>query len=349
MSEKLSIASCIEKDGSIDISKFFKYRKQRDASDDEDEIQELKRRKYVKRNYEGYDPEAALNSEWYNRYVKEARHPKNKKHFKNFRRRFRMPYNSYKALVFEARNDKWFPEYEKCNALGQKGVPLDILILGSLRYLGRGWTFDDLHDATGVSEELHRVFFKAFCKACRKYLYPKWVKRPETAEEIADCMSEFVEAGFNGCIGSADVTHVIIEKCHARLKNQNLGAKDSHTTRAFQIVVNHRRQIIASTVGFPGRWNDKTVVRFDGFVTDVQRGLYLKNNKFTLKNSEGKDENYRGAWILVDGGYLNWASLICPFKDTISIKEQRWSRWAESMRKDVECTFGILKGKNTIT
>jgi hypothetical protein len=52
-------------------------------------------------------------------------------------------------------------------------------------------------------------------------------------------------------------------------------------------VVNHRRQIIASTVGYPGRWNDKTVVRFDGFVNDIQRGLYLKNNKFTLLDSEG--------------------------------------------------------------
>ena len=87
-----------------------------------------------------------------------------------------------------------------------------------------------------------------------------------------------------------------------------------------------------------------TKVRFDGFITDVQRVLYLEDNKFTLKNDKGEDENHSGAWILVDGGYLNWSTLICPFKDSISVKEQRWSRWAESMRKDVECTFGILKG-----
>ena len=46
----------------------------------------------------------------------------------------------------------------------------------------------------------------------------------------------------------------------------------------------------------------------------------------------------------MDGGYLNWSSLICPFKNTMSVKDTRWSKWAESMRKDVECTFGILKG-----
>ena len=33
-----------------------------------------------------------------------------------------------------------------------------------------------------------------------------------------------------------------------------------------------------------------------------------------------------------------------PFKVTIDIAEIRWSKWVESMRKDVECTFGILKG-----
>ena len=121
-------------------------------------------------------------------------------------------------------------------------------------------------ESTGVSEESHRLFCTAFVKACRANLYPKWVKRPKTDEEILDCRAEFTEAGFDGCIGSADVTHVNIEKCQARLKNQNLGGKSSHTTRAFQLVVNHRRQIIASTVGFNGRWNDKTVVRFNDFI-----------------------------------------------------------------------------------
>jgi hypothetical protein len=27
------------------------------------------------------------------------------------------------------------------------------------------------------------------------------------------------------------------------------------------------------------------------------------------------------------------------------MEEHRWSKWAESMRKDVECCFGILKGR----
>ena len=54
---------------------------------------------------------------------------------------------------------------------------------------------------------------------------------------------------------------------------------------------------------------------------------------------------YRGAWLLVDNGYLNWSTTIPPMKQTMLYKETRWSEWLESMQKDVECTFGILKGR----
>lgn len=347
MEKSPKLRDCIGEDGYPDLESYVIFKKRRDELLEENEAAEPvppKKMPFRNRNNEGYNPNDCFESDWYRRYVRFPDQPLNKKHMNLFRRRFRMPHTAFLDLVREAREDKWFPDYERRNALGEMGILLEILILGALRYLGRGWTFDDLYEATSVSEEVHRRFFKVFVVACRKHLYPKWVKRPETPEEIEDCMSEYAEAGFDGCIGSADVTHIILERCHYKLKNQNLGGKSSHTTRAFQIVANHRRQIIASTVGYPGRWNDMTIVRFDGFVTDMQNGNYLNDHKFTLKDSEGKDENYTGAWILVDGGYLNWPTLICPFKHSQSKKEQRWSKWAESMRKDVECTFGILKG-----
>jgi hypothetical protein len=38
-------------------------------------------------------------------------------------------------------------------------------------------------------------------------------------------------------------------------------------------------------------------------------------------------------------------SMQCPVKHTCDEDLCRWSRWVESVRKDVECTFGILKGR----
>lgn len=61
-----------------------------------------------------------------------------------------------------AREGEWFPHAEKKDAVGRDGSPLELLILGALRYLGRGWSFDDLEEATGISQEVHRRFFHLF-------------------------------------------------------------------------------------------------------------------------------------------------------------------------------------------
>lgn len=309
-------------------------KRRRERLECEDKVSTLDEAVQVKkvkksRDSDGYDPKVSRESNWYNAYVgprSELCMNPLKKRGKKFRRRFRMPMKSFKELMIEIRQDNWFPTYEKKNALGDIGVPLDLLVLGSLRYLGRGWTFDDLEDVTGISEEVHRRFFHLFVAACTKYLFPKYVVEPTTAEEIEDAISEFKEAGFDGCIGSADATHVIMEKCTARLKNQHLGGKMPHTARAFEITVNHRRRILATTVGFPGRWNDKTIVRFDGFINRIHRGLLYEDVKYKLYKLNGKQISVKGAWILVDGGYLRWSCTIPPYKQYASVQEERWSK-----------------------
>ena len=98
-----------------------------------------------------------------------------------------------------------------------KRHPIELLLLGSLRYLGRGWTFDDLEECTGISEETHRVFFHAFVKFGRDVLYRKHVKYPKTSEEDNAHSKEYDLAGMHGAIGSMDVCYIILEKCSHRL------------------------------------------------------------------------------------------------------------------------------------
>jgi hypothetical protein len=47
----------------------------------------------------------------------------------------------------------------------------------------------------------------------------------------------------------------------------------------------------------------------------------------------------------VDKDYLNWPRTVPPIKTSCSCTEIRFSEWLESVRKDVEYTFGILKGR----
>jgi hypothetical protein len=136
------------------------------------------------------------------------------------------------------------------------------MVLGSLRYLGRGFKFDDLEEATFISESSHRFFVHEFIQIGSTLLFDRWVCMLSIHKEIMDCMCEFNQPGFPGCISISDAMHNIHEKCHSQLKNLLLGAKSSMDTKAFNIVFNNRQKVLNTTVGLPGRWNDKTVTLF---------------------------------------------------------------------------------------
>jgi Plant transposon protein len=63
------------------------------------------------------------------------------------------------------------------------------------------------------------------------------------------------------------------------------------------------------------------------------------------ENGAVKKPAYRGGWLQVDSGYLTWGVPVAPMKVSQTRAHLLFSKWLESMRKDVECTFGILKGR----
>ena len=158
-------------------------------------------------------------------------------------------------------------------------------LLGSLRCLGRGWTFDDLEEQTAISQEVHRCFFHVFIKWASDDLFQRFVLTPTANEDPCDSFHEFEIAGMGGCIGNTDVCHLRMLNCHHWIKIHNSGFKMSMPTRTFNLTANHRRRIISTTTGHPGRFNDKTLVRFDKFVMNVKQGKILPSNTFVARSS----------------------------------------------------------------
>jgi hypothetical protein len=138
--------------------------------------------------------------------------------------------------------------------------PVELLLLDSLCYLGHGWTFDDCEESTAIDSDVHLSFFRVFIKFGSTVLFNKWVLTPVNLPEALSNMKEYSEAGFPGCVGSSDCTHIVTDRCEYNLKNNHLGAKNSLTTRTFNLICNHRRRILHTTHGGPGRWNDQTMV-----------------------------------------------------------------------------------------
>ncbi|KAI2504248.1 Plant transposon protein [Fragilaria crotonensis] len=289
-------------------------------------------------------------SQWYNYYIKNP--PLDDDRFlRKFRRRFRVPHSYFVELAAELEETEDFQTWKQgsTNCYGVPATPIPLLLLAVLRYLGRAWTLDDLSENTCTSQESVRRFLHKFLEFGSTTLFQRYVLTPSCADEAEQHMAEYSDAGFPGAVGSTDATHVILERIPNKHRQSHLGFKSTHTARAYNITVNHRRQILATTTGHPARWNDKTLAIFDPFMQGLHEGKILDDLEFDLYeyNDSGDIvmQRYCGGWLLVDNGYLARPTTVPPIKTTTSRKEIRFSGWLEALRKDVECTFGILKGR----
>jgi hypothetical protein len=69
----------------------------------------------------------------------------------------------------------------------------------------------------------------------------------------------------------------------------------------------------------------------------------LEDVEYDLYNEFGEKYRCKGGYILVDGGFVNAIVFIEPDKFRLTKDSVLFSEWLESVRKDVECFFGILK------
>ena len=284
---------------------------------------------------------------WYLLYVAQA--PANKRLHQLFRTRFRMPYDSFISLSHELTSHSSFTRWTRCDAVGKQPSNIKLLLLGCMRYIGRAWTLDDVSEANGISIYTNRDFILSFIEYGSTVLYKKWVLDTNTNIDIEKQESVFKMAGFDGCIGSSDGTHIPMLNCAQWASNVHKGFKLNVPARTYNVTVDHSRRIIGSTTGHPGTWNDKTLILFDDFICNVHKGKLYNDYEFQLyeKDINGTVHQvvYKGVWFMVDNGYLSWPCTVPPGNDGTTYELIRFSEWLESMRKDVECTFGIMKGR----
>lgn len=259
-----------------------------------------------------------------------------------FRRRFRVPFPLFQRIVEMTREKNWFSEGKDC--IGRLAAPLELKILGVLRVLGRGYCFDGIEELNFISAEVNRVFFHKWCDLFSKAYFATYCNVPSTEQEIERTLGVYNRLGFPGCIGSTDCVHIRWECCAAGDRFNHKG-KEGYPTLSYEVTVDHTSKIISATHGFPGAKNDMTIVRFDGFVTAIHDERLYQDVTYPMMTISGKEYTEQGAYLLVDGGYHKWRCLQCPLKHSAIPRETLWSEWAETVRKDVECVFGVLKGR----
>jgi hypothetical protein len=259
-------------------------------------------------------------------------------------KRFRVPYQVYCKLVQMCVEKKLFGENSsvETDIANRLICPVEIKVLAVLRILGRNWNFDDIAEATLMGETTARRAFHLFCENFVTHFYDKYVYRPKD-QQLKKVLEVFGKMGLPGCIGSTDCVHLKWDRCPVSL-NQVCSGKEGYLSLAYSCTVDHHRRILGSTSSFYGARNDKTIVRHDTYITDVRNKKVHEEVEYDMFIN-GVLKRVKGVYYLCDGGYHRWSCMINPIKHTISRGDRLWSEWVESTRKDVECTFGILKSR----
>ncbi len=199
---RMSLSRCLSSDGTINIEKYRLYRQSADAAfcwrspvamamDGELNTHRVDRtmvlapppKAKLKRAPRGVlgrkDTEdgpleiiAPEDSLWYKAYVRNFLMLEPKSFMaKKFRERFRLPYPNFLEFVVSVSESEFFDRWCSYKPNNKQSSPIELLVLGSLRYLGRGFTFDDIEENTAVSKEVHRTFFHRFVEFGSTVLY----------------------------------------------------------------------------------------------------------------------------------------------------------------------------------
>ena len=223
------------------------------------------------------------------------------------------------------------------------------MVLCVLGYLGRGWRICDLNESFVINKEMIWLFISRFIDFGSSELFQKFVVEPRNIEQLDDYNYEFKLASVPGCICCTDATHIVTEHYIYLLQQLHLGYKKEHTSRTYNLTVNHRCQIFITTSGHPAWFTDQTLICYDRFVTALKKEWFASDFTFDLCNYDAATNDvievvYNDYYLTVDNGYLKWSVTMSPMKHTNFRNEIRFSEQIESMRKDVKCYFGILKG-----
>ena len=163
----------------------------------------------------------------------------NSRESKLFRNRFTVPYQLYQQLLQLA--EEWFPQ-KKYDTAGREWTPIFLKLLGTLRILGKGCSWDLLYELSGISGEVHRKWTLQFIHKFSEEMYPIHVHGPRDTDELIKVTSLYAAVGFPGCVGSTDCVHIRWEMCPSLWFSAYKNGKNSYASITYEMTVDNTKR-----------------------------------------------------------------------------------------------------------
>ena len=282
-----------------------------------------KRRDYMPREYLGR--KGKEESHWYRRYLSNDRRDEisngesnrdataaQRKLAGEFKTTFRVYFSVFlrlKDIVLE----EAIHDPTKKDILGFSH-DTELLLLGSLHFIGYDTTFQFIHSQTEIDPETHRKFHHRWTSGMAA-LKDQFIYLPRTESELRFVADQYDCYGFPGCIGSIDAVHIGWGKCPSSWLPLFKG-KEKYPSVAFHVVVSAKRFVQMVSRLYCGTYTDSTSIRSVDDVLDLlpSGSNWLRDRDWYTTTVNGEQKRFSGCYFICDGGYLRWRNLIGPYE-----------------------------------
>jgi hypothetical protein len=235
--------------------------------------------------------------------------------------------------------DEYFTLRE--DALGREGLTPLVKCTAVLRMLCYGAVADSVDEYLKIGRSTTSECLEKFCEGIIACFGPEFLRRP-TEEDTKRLLAKAEERGMPGMLGSIDCMHWQWGSCPVAHSRQFTRGDIKHPTIILEAVASYDRWIWHAFFGVAGSNNDINVLNQSPLFNDVVDG-YAPTVNFKVNNHD-----YYMGYYLADGIYPSWPVFMKQVPCPQTPEDRHFSEVQASLRKDIECTFGVLKKRFNI-
>jgi len=256
-----------------------------------------------------------------------------------FKERFRIPHDLFcdfedemtTAGVFQKRTDS-------------KSVPPRLLLMASFKRIASGAHWATIAECAFVSAPVLRRFFahKFVPYFASDAYYSKHVHYPKTVDSISATEHAYRAHGLPGCVGSVDVVHMPWDAAPAAINRMFYNGRKGAATYASVVTVDSDCVVLHATDARPSASSDATLTRDDEYHDALHTNALYSDYEYELLDASGNTVATKGVYTICDCT-LNTHCAMMAAIDAPTEEEMAWNERVESVSKDVETCFELLK------
>ena len=264
---------------------------------------------------------------------------------KEFDLMFRISRSRFERLIQDIGNHQhpFYAEIPDC--VGNQPVSMHAKLLLPLKTMAYGVPPHCFCDYFQMSRTMARECCIMFDRVVNEIYQEEYLRYPTTQDLLSLNNLHKSVHHFDGMLGSLDCMHTYWKNCPVGWQGSYRG-KEKKPTIVLEAIADYHMWFWHAAYGYAGTLNDLNILALSPFLEKLVDGSFeaLEEEAGVVPYNIGSEE-FNKMYILVDGIYPRYTRFVHGIKQPATKEEQKYTKWQEACRKDIERAFGVLQSK----